>query len=88
MSRLGWETVNTVTGAFALLSLGAITLGINPDAKHAPLVTLMCIAIFVACTIAVAAAGHAVIVRVQQWATWIFGGLTLLVGVYLACTVD
>ncbi len=88
ISRLGWETVNTVTGAFALLSLSAIALKTNPDAKANAVLTLLCITIFVACTVAVAVAGHATILKVQKWATWIFGGLTLLVAVYLAFTVD
>ncbi|MCI1963730.1 MAG: cytosine permease [Ancrocorticia sp.] len=88
MSRLGWETVNTVTGAFALLSLSAIFFRTNADAKASAVLTVVCVAIFVACTVAVAAAGHATILKVQKWATWIFGGLTLLVALYLAFTVD
>lgn len=88
LSRLGWETVNTVTGAFALLSLSTIVLGTNPDAKQTPVLTVACILFFVACTAAVAALGHSVLVTVQKWATWIFGALTLFVAVYLACTVD
>ena len=88
LSRLGWETVNTVTGAFALLSLSTILLGTNANAKSVPALTLLSITIFVACTVIVAAAGHATILKVQKWATWIFGGLTLLVAIYLATTVD
>ncbi len=88
ISRLGWETVNTVTGAFALLSLMVIAFGTPAGAKDVPVLTLVCIAVFVACTIAVAGAGHAVILKVQKWATWIFGGLTLAVGAYLATTID
>lgn len=88
VSRLGWETVNTVTGAFALLSLSTLLLGTPSEAKSAPLLTVVCILIFVACTMVVAAAGHAFILKVQKWATWIFGGLTILIAIYLATTVD
>lgn len=88
LSRLGWETVNTVTGAFALLSLGVIAFKTPAGAKDMPILTIACIAIFVIFTVAVAGAGHAVILKVQMWATWIFGGLTLAVGVYLATTID
>lgn len=88
MSRLGWETVNTVTGAFALLSLFAIIFGSSPTAKDVPALTVFSILLFVALTVMVSATGHSFILGVQKWATWIFGGLTLLVGIYLAATVD
>lgn len=87
-SRLGWETVNTTTGAFALLSLSTLVLGTNPNAKETPVLALVCIAIFVACTVAVSGMGHAFLVAVQKWATWIFGALNLFVAAYLVTTVD
>ena len=82
------KTVNTMTGAFALLSLIAIIFGTSADAKRSPFLTFACIAVFVALTVVVSAAGHAFILTVQKWATWIFGALTLLVAIYLATTVD
>ncbi|WP_018142550.1 purine-cytosine permease family protein [Alloscardovia criceti] len=88
ISRLGWETVNTITGAFALLSLNAIIFGTSVEAKEAPLLILSFILIFVVLTVVVAVAGHAFILKIQKWATWIFGALTLLVAGYLAATVD
>ncbi|WP_248258839.1 cytosine permease [Georgenia sp. EYE_87] len=87
-SRLGWETVNTATGAFALLSLSALILGTNPEAKQTPVLALVCILIFVGCTVAVSGMGHAFLVTVQKWATWIFGALNVLVGAYLVTTID
>lgn len=87
-SRLGWETVNTTTGAFALLSLFALLFGTNPDAKQVPVLALLCIAVFVACTVAVSGMGHAFLVAVQKWATWIFGALNIFVAAYLVTTVD
>ena len=88
MSRLGWETVNTITGASALLSLCVICFGVSGGYKDMPLLTLACVLIFVALTAAISVAGHAFILTVQKWATWIFGALTLLVAAYLVTTVD
>lgn len=88
ISRLGWETVNTTTAAFALLSLCALLFGADPAAKHSPGLTLVCIAVFVAFTVVVSGLGHAVLVAVQKWATWVFGALNIVVGVVLVTTID
>ena len=88
VSRLGWETVNTITGASALLSLCVICFGVPGGYKETPLLTLSCVLIFVALTAVISAAGHAFILTVQKWSTWIFGVLTLLVAGYLVTTVD
>ena len=88
MSRLGWETVNTTTGAFVLLSLFTILFGTAGDAKSVPVLALIAIVIFVACTLLVSGLGHAAILVVQKWSTWIFGALNLVVAVFLVATVD
>ncbi|WP_418969451.1 cytosine permease [Alloscardovia omnicolens] len=88
LSRLGWETVNTITGAFALLSLFAIIFKTPVSAKEAPMLVLAFILVFVGLTVIVAVAGHSFILKIQKWATWVFGALTLLVAGYLAATVD
>ncbi|SBN96361.1 purine-cytosine permease family protein [Propionibacterium freudenreichii] len=88
VSRLGWETVTTLTGAFALISLYSIATGTTADAKAHPVLTVVCIVIFVALTVVVSATGHAFLLTVQKWATWVFGALTALVALYLATTVD
>lgn len=87
-SRLGWETVNTTTAAFALLSLSALVLGTAPDAHDVPALAILFILIFVACTVAVSGMGHAFLLTVQKWATWVFGALNLFVGAFLIATVD
>ena len=87
-SRLGWETVNTTTAAFALLSLSALVFGTAPDAHDVPALAIVFILIFVACTVAVSGMGHAFLLTVQKWATWIFGALNLFVGIFLIATVD
>jgi purine-cytosine permease-like protein len=88
ISRLGWETVNTTTAAFALLSLCTILFGASPAATDHPMLTIACIAVFVLLTVVVSGLGHAVLVSVQRWATWVFGALNIVVGAFLVATVD
>ncbi|WP_028925182.1 purine-cytosine permease family protein [Pseudonocardia acaciae] len=88
VSRLGWETVNTTTAAFALLSLCTIVFGTASEAKAAPALTIACIAVFVVCTVIVSGLGHRVLVAVQRWATWVFGALNVVVAVALVAIVD
>ncbi|WP_020664489.1 purine-cytosine permease family protein [Amycolatopsis benzoatilytica] len=88
LSRLGWETVNTTTGAFVLLSLFALVFGSSADARTVPLLALAAIALFELCTLLVSGLGHAAILVIQKWATWIFGALNIAVAVALIATVD
>jgi len=88
LSRLGWETVNTTTAAFALISLCTIVFGTDPHAKSVPVLTIACIAVFVICTVIVSGLGHKVLVAVQRWATWVFGALNIVVMINLVATVD
>lgn len=87
-SRLGWETVNTTTGAFVLLSLFTIAFGTATGAKSVPVLTIVAIGVFELCTLLVSGLGHAAILVIQKWATWIFGALNVVVGVVLVATVD
>ena len=88
VSRLGWETVNTTTAAFALLSLLSILFGTSSTAKSVPGLTIACIAIFIICTVVVSGLGHKVLVAVQRWATWVFGALNIVVMITLVTRVD
>ncbi len=88
LSRLGWETVNTTTGAFVLLSLFAILFGTVGEAKSVPVLTLVAIAIFELCTLLVSGLGHAAILVIQKWATWIFGALNVFVAIFLVAHVN
>lgn len=88
LSRLGWETVNTTTGAFVLLSLFTLVFGTDADAKAVPVLAIVAIAIFEACTLLVSGLGHAAILVIQKWATWIFGALNVVVGIALITTID
>ncbi|WP_255252665.1 purine-cytosine permease family protein [Curtobacterium sp. 'Ferrero'] len=88
LSRLGWETVNTTTAAFVLLSLFTILFGTDGDAKANPVLTIVAILVFVAATVLISGLGHAFIVAVQKWATWVFGALNVFVAVFLVLRVD
>jgi purine-cytosine permease-like protein len=87
-SRLGWETVNTSTASLAIVTMCSLLFGSAPDAKGAPWIAVLGVVLFVGCTVAVSGMGHAVILVVQKWATWIFGALNLFVLVYLAFNID
>jgi len=88
LSRLGWETVNTTTAAFVLLSLFTILFGTDGDAKHNPVLTIVAILVFVVATVLISGLGHAFIVAVQKWATRVFGALNVFVAVFLVVRVD
>ncbi|MFJ3385501.1 MULTISPECIES: purine-cytosine permease family protein [unclassified Curtobacterium] len=88
LSRLGWETVNTTTAAFVLLSLFTIVGWTDGDAKHSPALTIVAILVFVIATVLISGLGHAFIVAVQKWATWVFGALNVFVAVFLVLRVD
>ncbi|MFD9890179.1 purine-cytosine permease family protein [Amycolatopsis sp. NPDC059027] len=87
ISRLGWETVNTTTAAFAFLSLCAILFGTDAGAKASPVLTIVGVALFVLLTVTVSGLGHAVLVAVQRWSTWVFGALNIVVGVSLVTRI-
>ncbi|WP_019544714.1 purine-cytosine permease family protein [Streptomyces sulphureus] len=84
ISRVGWETVNTTTAAYALLSLLAIVFGVGQNT----VLTLVCLLVFIACTLLISGLGHAVIMWINRWATYVFGLLNLLVMAFLVATVD
>ncbi|TCP50012.1 purine-cytosine permease-like protein [Tamaricihabitans halophyticus] len=88
LSRLGWETVNTTTAAFTLLSLCAILFGTQSAATANPALTIGCIAVFVLLTVIVSGLGHRVLLVVQKWSTWIFGALNIVVAINLVATID
>ncbi|ROT26272.1 cytosine permease [Micromonospora sp. HM5-17] len=84
LSRVGWETVNTTTAAYALLALLDIVVGVRPN----PVLTVLCLLVFVVLTLVVSGLGHATLVVVQQWATYLFGALNVLVAAFLVTRVD
>ncbi|MGI5213087.1 purine-cytosine permease family protein [Plantactinospora sp. CA-290183] len=84
LSRVGWETVNTTTAAYALLALLSIVFGLKAN----PVLTVLSLLVFVVLTLVVSGLGHATLVWIQQWATYVFGALNVLVGAFLVTRVN
>ncbi|MGS2591495.1 purine-cytosine permease family protein [Streptomyces hebeiensis] len=84
LSRLGWETINTTTAAFALLALLDVAFGLRRNT----VLTVVCLLVFIGCTLLISGLGHATIMWINKWATYAFGLLNLVVIAFLAATVD
>jgi nucleobase:cation symporter-1, NCS1 family len=83
LSRVGWEVVNTTTAAYALLAILHIAFGVGTNS----VLTIVCLLVFVALTLLVSGLGHATLVWMQQRATYVFGGLNLVVAGFLVAKV-
>lgn len=88
ISRWGWETVNATTACYVLVALVTFAGFGNGIATDMPVVAVSSIVLFVILTLLVSGLGHAMLLVVQKWATWIFGALNIVVMVFLVATVD
>ncbi|MFY9262551.1 MAG: cytosine permease [Actinomycetaceae bacterium] len=88
LSRWGWETVNTVTAAYAVLSIGTVIVGHEVSPQSAPALTVIAIVLFLLLTLTVSGLGHRMLAAFQKWATYIFGALTLVVIVFIVVQVE
>jgi purine-cytosine permease-like protein len=84
LSRVGWETISTTTAAYALLALLNHAFGVHPSTG----LTVVCLAVFIACTLLISGLGHATIMWLNKWATVSFGVLNLVVLGFLVGSVD
>ncbi|MFE9249022.1 purine-cytosine permease family protein [Streptomyces sp. NPDC007088] len=84
LSRVGWETITTTTAAYALLALLNHLFGVG----QSTVLTLVCLLVFIACTLLISGLGHATIMWINKWATVVFGVLNLVVIGFLVSTVD
>ncbi|MEU9153517.1 cytosine permease [Streptomyces sp. NPDC048417] len=84
LSRVGWETISTTTAAYALLALLDTAFGIRRNT----VLTLVCLLVFIACTLLISGLGHATIMWINKWATVVFGVLNLVVMGFLISSVD
>ncbi|PSM37628.1 allantoin permease [Streptomyces dioscori] len=84
LSRVGWETITTTTAAYALLALLNTVFGV----ERGTVLTLLCLLVFIACTLMISGLGHATIMWINKWATVVFGILNLVVMGFLVATVD
>ncbi|GAA2070151.1 cytosine permease [Streptomyces albiaxialis] len=84
LSRIGWETISTTTAAYALLALVRWVFGW----ERSTVLTLLCLLVFIGCTLLISGLGHATIMWINKWATVAFGILNLVVMGFLVATVD
>ncbi|MFL4907304.1 purine-cytosine permease family protein [Streptomyces sp. MMS24-I2-30] len=84
VARWGWETINAVTGAYALLAVLHLTLGVG---RTGPL-TLATLLSFVLATFVISGLGIRALRHCAGWASWLFGAFSLLVLARLVVTTD
>ncbi len=83
IARWGWETINAVTGSYALLTVLNVLFGIRSN-TFLIVATLLA---FVVATFAISGLGISAVRTCSTWATWLFGGFSALVlGVLVADT--
>ncbi|MDJ0460892.1 cytosine permease [Streptomyces sp. H27-C3] len=84
VARWGWETINAVTGAYAVLTVLDLLFGIQSNTALI-VVTLL---LFVGCTFVVSGLGINALRRCSTWSTYLFGAFSVLVLAYLIADTD
>lgn len=84
VARFGWETINAVTGAYAVLTVLKLLFGIG---SSTPLVIVTLLA-FVGTTFLVSGMGRKALNLCNKWSTYLFGLFSVLVLVYLVGSTD
>lgn len=79
VARFGWETINAVTGAYALLTILDLLFGVRQNNLLVG---------FVATTFLVSGMGRAVLNVCNRWSTYVFGAFSVLVLGYLIVDTD
>ncbi|MFF5142490.1 cytosine permease [Streptomyces sp. NPDC013157] len=84
VARWGWETINAVTGAYALLTVLDILFGIGSNTA----LIIATLLLFVITTFAISGMGIRAVRSCNRWATWLFGAFSLLVVGRLVAAAD
>ncbi|MDJ0385499.1 cytosine permease [Streptomyces sp. G-G2] len=84
VARWGWETINAVSGAFAVLTILDLLFGIR---KNTPLIVVTLL-LFVGCTFLVSGLGINALRVCSKWSTYLFGAFSVLVLGYLIAETD
>ncbi|MFD9408291.1 cytosine permease [Streptomyces sp. NPDC059989] len=84
VARWGWETINAVSGAYAVLTVLDLLFGIKSNTALI-VVTLL---FFVGCTFVVSGLGINALRVCSKWSTYLFGTFSVLVLGYLLFTTD
>ncbi|WP_435857109.1 purine-cytosine permease family protein [Streptomyces mobaraensis] len=83
VARFGWETINAVTGAYAVLTVLDLVFGVKSNTALI-VVTLLA---FVACTFLVSGMGRKALNVCNTWSTYLFGVFSVLVLAYLIANI-
>ncbi|OKK06761.1 allantoin permease [Streptomyces sp. CB03234] len=84
VARWGWETINAVTGAYAVLTVLDLLFGI----KSNTVLIVTTLLLFVAATFLVSGLGINALRVCSTWSTYLFGAFSVLVLVYLVANTD
>ncbi|MDV9189388.1 cytosine permease [Streptomyces sp. SR27] len=84
VARWGWETINAVTGAYAVLTVLDLLFGV----KSNTLLIVVTLLLFVTCTFLVSGLGINALRVCSKWSTYVFGAFSVLVLVYLVANTD
>ncbi|PWI44286.1 cytosine permease [Streptomyces sp. ICBB 8177] len=79
IARWGWETINAVTGAYAVLTILNLLFGI----KSNTVLIVVTLLFFVGCTFTVSGMGRTVLLLCNKWSAYLFGAFSVAVLVYL-----
>ncbi|MFI5984809.1 cytosine permease [Streptomyces sp. NPDC051555] len=84
VARWGWETINAVSGAFAMLTVLDLLFDIH---KNTALIVVTLL-LFVGCTFVVSGLGINALRVCSTWSTYLFGAFSVLVLGYLIVETD
>lgn len=84
VARWGWETVNAVTGTYAVLAVLDLLLGVTGSHR----LTLVTLLAFVGCSCLVSGLGLGALRVCCTWSAYLFGGVSVLVLVHLIGSTD
>ncbi|MGZ2357373.1 cytosine permease [Streptomyces sp. 372A] len=83
VARWGWETMNAVTGAYALLTVGEVLFGV----RSTPALIMATLLAFVAASFLLSGLGLRALRVCCTWSAYLFGAFSLLVLAHLAVAV-
>jgi NCS1 family nucleobase:cation symporter-1 len=84
VARWGWETVNAVTGTYAVLAVLGLLFGVTGN--HS--LTLVTLLVFVGCSWLVSGLGIGALRVCCTWSAYLFGGVSVLVLIHLIGATD
>ncbi|MFE1859197.1 cytosine permease [Streptomyces anandii] len=84
VARWGWETINAVTGAYAVLTILKVLFGVRANG----VLDMVMLLAFVAATFAISGLGINAVQKCNKYATFLFGAFSVLVLGYLVVDTD